>query len=125
MLDWLNEAADAETPVVLNAGGVVTHYSYALRDACAQLTAPLVEVHLSDPHARRSSGTLGGLAVATGVIAGLGVESTPLRPDLAGQWRPQRAIGAARPAALEADSRRCSGPAARGTHHPGCVSCPC
>ncbi len=51
LLDWLNEAADNETPVVLNAAAW-THYSFALLDACAQLTAPLVEVHLSDPKAR-------------------------------------------------------------------------
>jgi len=51
LLDWLNEAADHELPVVLNAGAW-THYSYALFDACAQLTAPLVEVHISDPSQR-------------------------------------------------------------------------
>ena len=51
LLDWLNTAADAATPVVLNAGAW-THYSLALYDACAQLTAPLVEVHLSDPSQR-------------------------------------------------------------------------
>ncbi|MGI8522539.1 MAG: type II 3-dehydroquinate dehydratase [Nocardioides sp.] len=51
MLDWLNSAADDGTAVVLNAGAW-THYSYALYDACAQLTAPLVEVHLTDPTAR-------------------------------------------------------------------------
>ena len=51
LLDWLNEAADEGTPVVLNAGAW-THYSLALYDACAQLTAPLVEVHLSDPAQR-------------------------------------------------------------------------
>ena len=51
LLDWLNEAADEGTPVVLNAGAW-THYSYALFDACAQLTAPLVEVHISDPAQR-------------------------------------------------------------------------
>jgi 3-dehydroquinate dehydratase-2 len=51
LLDWLNEAADSGTPVVLNAAAW-THYSYALFDACAQLEAALVEVHLSDP-ARR------------------------------------------------------------------------
>jgi 3-dehydroquinate dehydratase-2 len=51
LLDWLNTAADDATPVVLNAGAW-THYSLALYDACAQLAAPLVEVHLSDP-ARR------------------------------------------------------------------------
>jgi len=51
LLDWLNEAADHELPVVLNAAAW-THYSYALFDACAQLTAPLVEVHISDPSQR-------------------------------------------------------------------------
>jgi 3-dehydroquinate dehydratase II len=51
LLDWLNTAADERTPVVLNAGAW-THYSFALMDACAMLTAPLVEVHLSDPAAR-------------------------------------------------------------------------
>ena len=51
MLDWLNEAADHSTPVVLNAAAW-THYSYAIFDACAQLTAPLVELHISDPKSR-------------------------------------------------------------------------
>jgi 3-dehydroquinate dehydratase II len=51
LLDWLNQAADDGTPVVLNAGAW-SHYSYALSDACAQLTAPLVEVHISDPKSR-------------------------------------------------------------------------
>ncbi len=51
MVDWLNAAADDGTPVVLNAAAW-THYSYAIYDACAQLTAPLVEVHISDPQER-------------------------------------------------------------------------
>jgi 3-dehydroquinate dehydratase-2 len=51
LLDWLNAAADEATPVVLNAAAW-THYSYALYDACAQLTAPLVEVHISAPSRR-------------------------------------------------------------------------
>lgn len=51
LLDWLNAAADEQTPVVLNAAAW-THYSYAIFDACGQLTAPLVEVHISDPHQR-------------------------------------------------------------------------
>ena len=51
LLDWLNRAADDGTPVVLNAGAW-THYSLALWDACAQLSAPLVEVHISDPKQR-------------------------------------------------------------------------
>ena len=51
MLDWLNAAADTGMPVVLNAAAW-THYSYALFDACAQLEAPLVEVHISEPASR-------------------------------------------------------------------------
>ena len=51
LLDWLNEAADEAYPVVLNAAAW-THYSYALRAACAQLGAPLVEVHISAPSRR-------------------------------------------------------------------------
>ena len=75
LLDWLNEAADAETPVVLNAAAW-THYSYALFDACAQLVAPLIEVHLSDPTQRpevfRHTSVVSGHAAE--VIAGHGVE---------------------------------------------------
>ena len=51
LLDWLNAAADDGTPVVLNAAAW-THSSTAVYDACAQLTAPLVEVHISDPDTR-------------------------------------------------------------------------
>ncbi|MEU7476001.1 type II 3-dehydroquinate dehydratase [Lentzea sp. NPDC042327] len=74
MVEWLHEAADAATPVVLN-GAAWTHYSIALRDACSQLTAPLVEVHISNIHQReefRHHSVVS--AVANGVIAGLGVE---------------------------------------------------
>jgi 3-dehydroquinate dehydratase II len=75
LVGWLHEAADAGTPVVLNPAAF-THYSYALRDACALLTAPLVEVHITNPHTReefRHTSVISG--VATGVIAGFGVES--------------------------------------------------
>ena len=51
MLRWLHEAADDAVPVVLNAGAW-THYSIAVRDACAQLTAPLIELHISNMHQR-------------------------------------------------------------------------
>ncbi|MEX2289859.1 MAG: type II 3-dehydroquinate dehydratase [Mycobacteriales bacterium] len=74
LVGWLHEAADARTPVVLNPAAW-SHYSYALRDACAQLTAPLVEVHLSQVHAReqfRHTSVISGVAAAT--ITGLGVE---------------------------------------------------
>ena len=75
LLDWLNAAADEGTPVVLNAGAW-THYSLALWDACAQLSAPLVEVHLSDPRQRpeefRHTSVVEPHAIET--IAGRGVE---------------------------------------------------
>ena len=45
LLNWLHAAADADDPVILNAGAL-THTSIALRDACAELRAPLIEVHI-------------------------------------------------------------------------------
>jgi 3-dehydroquinate dehydratase-2 len=73
MLGWLHEAADSASPVVLNAGAW-THYSIAVRDACAALTAPLIEVHISNVHAREEFRHHSYLSpVATGVIVGLGV----------------------------------------------------
>jgi 3-dehydroquinate dehydratase II len=75
LIGWLHEAADAGVPVVLNPAAF-THYSYALRDACAQLTAPLVEVHITNPHTREEFRHRSVVsAVATGVIAGFGTES--------------------------------------------------
>ena len=74
LVGWLHEAADEGTPVVLNPAAW-THYSYALRDACSQLTAPLVEVHLSQTAAREDFRHLSVVsAVAAGTITGLGVE---------------------------------------------------
>ena len=74
MLGWLHAAADEEAPVVLNPGAW-SHYNYAIRDACAMLRDRLVEVHISNIHAReqfRHHSVVS--AVATGVIAGLGVD---------------------------------------------------
>lgn len=74
LIGWLHEAADAGAAVVLNPGAW-SHYSYAVRDACALLRGPLVEVHLSNIHAReefRHHSVVS--AVATGVICGLGVD---------------------------------------------------
>ena len=74
MIGWLHEAADAGVPVVLNPAAW-THYSVALRDACAQLTAPLIEVHISQTAAREDFRHVSVIsAVATGTITGLGVE---------------------------------------------------
>ncbi|OBK41336.1 type II 3-dehydroquinate dehydratase [Mycobacterium kubicae] len=74
LLEWIHAAADAGEPVVLNAGGL-THTSVALRDACAELTAPLIEVHISNVHAREDFRRHSYLSpIATGVIVGLGVQ---------------------------------------------------
>jgi 3-dehydroquinate dehydratase-2 len=73
LVRWLHEAADRAIPVVLNPAAW-SHYSVAVRDAVAQRTADLIEVHLSNIHAReefRHHSVVS--AVATGVIAGLGV----------------------------------------------------
>ncbi len=75
LVRWIHEAADSATPVVLNPAAF-THYSYALRDACAQLRAGLVEVHISNPAAREAFRHTSVIsAVATGTIAGFGVDS--------------------------------------------------
>ena len=74
LLTWLHAAADAGDAVILNAGAL-THTSIALRDACAQLRAPLIEVHISNVYAREDFRHHSYLsAVATGVIVGLGVQ---------------------------------------------------
>ena len=74
LIGWIHAAADAGEAVVLNAGAL-THTSIALRDACAELTAGLIEVHISNVHAREEFRHHSYLsAVATGVIVGLGVQ---------------------------------------------------
>jgi 3-dehydroquinate dehydratase-2 len=75
LIGWLHEAATDAVPVVLNPAAF-THFSYAVRDACALRTAPLIEVHLSNPAAReefRHNSVIA--AVATGTIAGFGMNS--------------------------------------------------
>jgi 3-dehydroquinate dehydratase-2 len=75
LVGWLHEAADGGTPVVLNPAAF-THYSYSLRDAIAQRTAPLIEIHLTIPATReefRHTSVVAG--VATGTIAGFGLDS--------------------------------------------------
>jgi 3-dehydroquinate dehydratase-2 len=78
LISWLHEAVDAKSNVVINPAAF-THYSYALRDACAIVTTSglkLIEVHLSNPHSReefRHTSVISG--VASGVIAGFGIDS--------------------------------------------------
>ena len=75
LVGWVHEAADGRIPIVLNPAAF-THYSYALRDALAMRTAPLIEVHISNPAARepfRHNSVVAG--VADGTIAGFGLLS--------------------------------------------------
>jgi 3-dehydroquinate dehydratase-2 len=75
IIGWLHEAADSQTPVIINPAAF-THYSYAIRDAAAMLKGPLIEVHLSNPLSReefRHTSVISG--VATGTIGGFGPHS--------------------------------------------------
>jgi len=78
LISWLHDAVDAKAEVIINPAAF-THYSYALRDACAIVTTSglqLIEVHISNPHSReefRHNSVISG--VATGVIAGFGIDS--------------------------------------------------
>ncbi|MFI5892848.1 type II 3-dehydroquinate dehydratase [Actinoplanes sp. NPDC051513] len=74
MIRWLHDAADEGADVVINPGAW-THYSIAVRDACAMLRGRLIEVHISNIHRReefRHKSVITG--VATGAIIGLGVD---------------------------------------------------
>lgn len=78
LMGFIHEAVDARMGVIINPAAF-THYSYAIRDACAMVTSaglPLIEVHLSNPHSReefRHRSVVSG--VATGVILGFGADS--------------------------------------------------
>jgi 3-dehydroquinate dehydratase-2 len=78
LIGWLHEAVDNKLDVVLNPAAF-THYSYAVADAAVQVTKSgnrLIEVHLSNPHTREEFRHKSVItAVATGVIAGFGVDS--------------------------------------------------
>jgi 3-dehydroquinate dehydratase-2 len=78
LLGWVFDAADAGDPVVINPGGW-SHTSVVLHDALAGLNAPLVEVHLTNIHAREEFRHFSYVSrVADGVIAGLGVQGYEL-----------------------------------------------
>jgi 3-dehydroquinate dehydratase II len=90
LVHWIHGAVDEGSDVIINPAAF-THYSYALRDACAMVPGAgrvLVEVHISNPASReefRHTSVISG--IATGTIAGFGVDSYRLALDAIAQAR--------------------------------------
>jgi 3-dehydroquinate dehydratase-2 len=76
LIDWIHEAnAEGAQAVLLNAGGF-THTSVALHDAIKSVSVPVIEVHLSNPHARESFRHRSYIArAARGTVSGFGAVS--------------------------------------------------
>lgn len=72
LIDWLHDAGEAADGVIINPAGY-SHTSVALRDAVSSLSVPVIEVHLSNIHARESFRHTSLITpVSTGAIVGLG-----------------------------------------------------
>lgn len=84
LVDWLHEAQSFEAKaVLLNAGGY-THTSVAIHDAILAIKTPVIEVHLSNPHARNSFRHVSLIGqAAKGTIAGFGALSYTLALEAA------------------------------------------
>ncbi len=83
LIDWLQEAAIKHAAVILNAGAY-THSSIALHDAIKSIAIPVIEVHLSNPHARERFRHRSYLSpVVKGVICGFGAHGYTLALEAA------------------------------------------
>jgi len=84
LVDWIQEAQTNGAKAVLLNAGAFTHTSVALHDAIKSVAVPVIEVHLSNPHAReqfRHKSYVGMAAKAT--VAGFGAQSYLLALDAA------------------------------------------
>ncbi len=84
LVDWIQEAqSNGVKAIVLNAAAF-THTSVAIHDAIKSVDVPVIEVHLSNPHAREDFRRRNFVAkVAKGSIAGFGAEGYMLALDAA------------------------------------------
>lgn len=83
LVDWLQEAAGSAAAVIINAAGY-SHSSVAIRDSVAALMLPVIDVHLSNIHAREAFRRRSLIApVASGSIVGFGAFGYALALDAA------------------------------------------
>jgi 3-dehydroquinate dehydratase-2 len=81
LVEWIQEAREAASGVIINAGAY-THTSVAIHDALRALTIPVVEVHLSNTFAREEFRHRSLISpVAKGLIVGFGANSYVLAVD--------------------------------------------
>jgi 3-dehydroquinate dehydratase-2 len=87
LIDWMHEAqAVGAKAVLLNAGGF-THSSVALHDAIKSIATPVIEIHLSNPHAREDFRHVSMIGrAAKGTVAGFGALSYILALEAAARF---------------------------------------
>lgn len=88
LVDWLHEAGSRQVLAVILNAGALTHTSIALHDAVKAISVPVIEVHLSNPHAREAFRHHSFISsVARGTICGFGAGSYRLALDAAASLR--------------------------------------
>lgn len=88
LIDWLQEAGSRQALAVILNAGALTHTSIGLHDAIKAMTVPVIEVHLSNPHARETFRHTSFVSpVARGVICGFGAASYTLALDAVARLR--------------------------------------